>query len=256
VVSLGEKGLATFFRRFAGDDDDPDGPERLAHRVLRVCQDAVDLYAGSEKGPTLHVGYAVLCQEVRRELTFWGLYQREMREIEKAIRSLYREIHPSGHVESIYGVGAHGAPVFVSFIGNPHRFGSLRQWRAFVGLIPETSQSTDTEQKGLHITQAGQDILKKYAYLAAETARRYDPQIAAIYYDQMVKKGNHHTKAVCACATHLLDRILVTLQEDRPYELRDVDGRVVTPEQAQKTIAAKYTIPKEVRERLRKKQEP
>lgn len=200
----------------------------------------------------MYLDYPVLCQEVRRELHFLTLYEQQVQEIEQAIWPLYRQLHPSGHLESIYGVGVHGAPVFVSFIGDPQRFASPREWRAFVGLIPESAQSTTTDQKGLHITQAGQDILKKYAYLGADVARHYDPQIAAIYYDQMVNKGHHHIQAVCACATHLLDRILVVLQEGRPYELRDVDGRVVTPEEARAIIAQKYTVPKEVRARLRK----
>jgi len=36
----------------------------------------------------------------------------------------------------------------------------------------------------------------------------------------MVDKGKHHSQAVCACGTHLLDRIRVVVTEDRPYELR------------------------------------
>ena len=47
----------------------------------------------------------------------------------------------------------------------------------------------------------------------------------------------------------MLDRILVVLQEDRPYELRDVDGTPVTVEQAQRIIAEKYTVPDDVRKR-------
>ncbi|MFQ6102279.1 MAG: hypothetical protein ACE5OS_13750 [Anaerolineae bacterium] len=64
-----------------------------------------------------------------------------------------------------------------------------------------------------------------------------------------MNKGNHHTQAVCACATHLLDRIRVILSEDRPYELRDVDGTPVTPEGARAIIAERYTVPEEVRQR-------
>jgi hypothetical protein len=40
----------------------------------------------------------------------------------------------------------------------------------------------------------------------------------------MMYRGKHHSQAICACATHLLDRVYVILKEDRPYELRDVDG--------------------------------
>jgi hypothetical protein len=92
-------------------------------------------------------------------------------------------------------------------------------------------------------------MVKKYAYLNADVARRHDPQIAAIYYDQMVNKGKHHNQAVCACATRLLDRVQAVLREDRPYDLRDVNGRPVTPEEARAIIAEHYKVPEEVRKR-------
>ena len=116
-------------------------------------------------------------------------------------------------------------------------------------MIPSSKQSGDSEAHGLRITQAGPDLVKKFAYLDADTARKYDPQIAALYYDQMVHHGKHHCQAMCACATHLLDRIWVVLREERPYELRDVDGRPVTGEEAQRIIAERYTVPAEVRQR-------
>jgi len=65
----------------------------------------------------------------------------------------------------------------------------------------------------------------------------------------MVHKGKHHTQAVCACATHLLERVRVILTEDRAYELQDVDGTPVTREQARAVIVERYTVPKEVRQR-------
>ena len=72
-------------------------------------------------------------------------------------------------------------------------------------------------------------------------------------FNQMVHKGNHHHQAVCACATHLLDRVYVVLKQDRPYELRDVDHRSLTPEQARATIAQHYTVPSEVRQRSQRR---
>ena len=97
-------------------------------------------------------------------------------------------------------------------------------------MVPDSAQSANSEAKGLHITQAGPDLIKKFAYLDAEIARRWDPQIAAIYYDQMGNFGKHHKQAICACATHLLDRVLVVLREDKAYELRDVNGTPITRE--------------------------
>jgi hypothetical protein len=166
---------------------------------------------------------------------------------------LYHQLHPSGNLETIYGIGEESAAVFLSFFGDPRRFPNGRQMRGWSGMVPNSKQSSESESKGLHISQAGPDLIKKFAFLDAEVARRYDPQLAAIYYDQMVNKGKHHTQAVCAVATHLLDRVLVVITEDRPYELRDVDGTQVSPERAREIIAEKYTVPEEVRKRNNRK---
>jgi hypothetical protein len=120
-------------------------------------------------------------------------------------------------------------------------------------MVPNSRQSAESESKGLRITQAGPNLVRKFAFLGADVARKRDPQLAAVYYDQMVKRGKHHKQAVCACATHLLDRVLATLRDDEPYELRNVDGMPATPEQAQATIAQSYTVPPEVRKRNSKR---
>lgn len=167
----------------------------------------------------------------------------------KTVRPLYRQLHPSRNLETLKGVGQDGAAVYMSFIGDPQRFADHSHFRGWAGMIPDSQQSGTREAKGLHISQAGPDLIKKFAYLDAETARQWDPQIAAIYYDQMVEHGKHHNQAVCACATHLLDRIWTILKEDRPYELRNVDGTPVTVERARAIIAERYTVPKAVRQR-------
>jgi len=61
--------------------------------------------------------------------------------------------------------------------------------------------------------------------------------------------GKHHLQAVCACATHLLDRVYVVLRENRPYELRDVDGTPVDKHEARRICLEQYRVPDEVRRR-------
>jgi hypothetical protein len=65
----------------------------------------------------------------------------------------------------------------------------------------------------------------------------------------MVNKGQHHNQAICACATHLLDRVRAVLRDDRPYQLRDVDGTPLTRHQARAMVLNRYQVPKEVRQR-------
>ncbi len=172
---------------------------------------------------------------------------------QQTIRPLYTHIHPSRRLETIKGIGQDSAAVYASFIGEAQRFDSVRMFRGWSGMVPNSAQSADSEASGLHITQAGPDLIKKFAYLNAEIARRWDPQIAAIYYDQMMHKGKHHKQAVCACATHLLDRVLAVLREDKAYELRDVDGTPVTGAQARAIVAERYSVPVEVRKQTTKR---
>ena len=122
-----------------------------------------------------------------------------------------------------------------------------RTFRSFHGLIPGANQSSEGESKGVKITSAGPAMLKKYLFLASGVARQWDVDLVRIYYDQMVHKGKHHNQAVCACATHLGDRILVILKEDRPYERRDEAGNPITASEARAIIEARYTVPEEVR---------
>jgi transposase len=168
---------------------------------------------------------------------------------QETLRPLYRQLYPQRHLESIRGIGQDSAAVYVAFIGDVQRFPSLRQFRSWSGLIPASSQTGYSQSAGLHITQAGPNLIKRTAYINADVARQWDPQIAAIYHKQMMVYGKHHTQAVCACATHLLDRVYVVLKQDRPYELRDIDGTPVTRHQARQLCKENYHVPDEVRRR-------
>jgi hypothetical protein len=244
VIEAGSQRLSLVFAAVVGPKDDLSWVKGLVELAI----DVLKLY-GLEA-----LDYARLQEEIRRDQELLAKLEQQQAELQKdTVQPLYRQLHPSGHLQTLYGVGKKGAPVFASFIGQADRFVDNRHFRGWHGLVPDSRQSGESESKGLRISQAGPDLIKKFGFMGANTARRFDPQIAAIYYDQMVKKGKHHTQAVCACATHLLDRILVILREDRPYELRDIDGTPITPEQAKAIIAERYQVPEEVRQRNSKR---
>lgn len=200
-----------------------------------------------------YLDYELLQAEAVREqayLTFVDEMHHSL--LLKTVRPLYRQLHPSRNLETIPGVGQDGAAIYISFIGNPKRFSSLRQLRGWSGMVPNSKQSADSQAMGLKITQAGPSLIKKFAFLDAESARQWDPQIAAIYYAQMVQQGKHHVQAICTCSAHLLDRVGVVLRDDRPYQLRDVEGTPLTPARARQIIAQRYTVPEDIRKRRRK----
>jgi len=218
--------------------------------LVKLAQAVMTLYG--PEGEALD--YAFLQAEASSEEDFLEMVEQMQHEVKyKVVFPLYRQLHPSRNLESLEGVGEVGAAVYVSFISNPRRFSSLRKLRGWSGMVPNSRQSANSQSNGLKITQAGPRLIKKFAFLDAEVARLRDPQIAAIYYDQMMNKGKHHNQAICTCAAHLLDRILLVLRKDQPFELRDVDGSVVSKAQALEIIAQRYTVPPEVRRRNNKK---
>ena len=241
-------GRATLSQQWQANQLDATDAAEWVPALVRLAAEVVALY-----GDGTYLDYDLLQAEVCREQAYLETLETWHHTLRiKTVRPLYRQIHPSRVLETLLGVGQDGAAVYASFIGDPERFASQRLFRGWSGMVPNSKQSSQQEAKGLHITQAGPELVKKYAYIDAETARRFDPQLAALYYDQMVHKGKHHNQAQCAVATHLLDRVLAVLRKGEPYELRDVDGSPVTTEQAQAIIAERYTVPREVRQRNNK----
>ena len=128
--------------------------------------------------------------------------------------------------------------------------------RGYSGMIPKQNDSGQSSKKGLNITKDGPPRYRRALYLAADVGRQWDPQLAKIYYDkiyydQMVRKGNCHTQAVCAVATHLPARIHLVLKEDRPYELRDLKGDPISRKDAKTLIQKQMIVSEEIRQRTR-----
>jgi transposase len=243
VVHTGAEAIQSSWQVCTLDSAD-DG--RWTRGLVQLASEVLALYG--EDSP--YLDFTQLHAEVLRDQSqLEGLEQLHYQVRMEVVRPLYRQIHPSRALETIKGVGQDGAAVFASFVGEVARFRCMREFRGWSGLVPASTQSGGSEAKGQHITQAGPDLVKKYAFLDAESARQWDPQIAAIYYTQMVQRGKHHNQAVCACATHLLDRVLTVLRTDQPYELRDVDGTAISVAEARAIVLERYQVPAEVRRR-------
>jgi transposase len=247
VVQAGANAIRQQWGTSVVDADDGDV---WVEPLVTLAQQVLTLYGTDSQ----FLDFGQLQAEVQRDQAWLTWLEQQHHALRlRSVRPLYRAVHPSRNLETLKGVGQDSAAVYASFIGDPRRFSSTRLFRGWTGMVPDSEQSAENEAKGLHLSQAGPDLIKKYAYLDAEIARRYDPQIAAIYYDQMMRKGKHHKQAVCACATHLLDRVLAVLRSDKPYEMRDSDGTAVSDQQARAIIVERYTVSQEVRRRTNKR---
>ena len=103
------------------------------------------------------------------------------------------------------------------------------------------------------MSKAGSSLLRTTFVIAADTARKQDPQLARIYYVQMVERGKNHLGALCVVAATLAERAWTVMKRQTPYVICDIDGQPVGPDEAAAIIAEHWTVPAEVRARRRNK---
>lgn len=252
VVQAGEKTLHNFLtkEKCHGKADKTE-----SHMVYLSCKDAANIYELSK--PVGTVGddfFADLQEEISRELRIMEMMEAESDTIAKRLEQLYLELHPSDNLRTIPGVGEHTAPIFLAIVGDPARFRSQSAFANYSGVVPAARQSSNSEAKGLRMTKAGPATMKWALYQAAQIGRRCDPQLASVYYREMVHYGKNHKQSMGAVMSHMGARVLSVLRKDQPYELQDAQGKPITREEARKLILSDFHVPEEIRrERRRRK---
>jgi transposase len=182
--------------------------------------------------------------------------EAESESLAHRIAELYGRLHASDNLRTIPGVGEHTAPIFLAAVGDSTRFRNQSAFANWEGVVPGARQSSNVEAKGLRMTKAGPSIMRMALYQAGEIARRCDPQLASVYYREMVHHGKNHRQSMGAVMSHLGARVLSVLKENKPYELRDAQGKLITRKEAAELIRTQYKVPEATRqERRRSKRE-
>ncbi len=106
-------------------------------------------------------------------------------------------------LQTIPGVGPYIAASLIGEIQDIRRFGTAKQLIAYVGLDPKIRQSGHSLNSAGHLTKRGSPHLRHSMFIAANIARRFDPNFQA-YYDKKRAEGKMYTVATCALARKLL----------------------------------------------------
>jgi transposase len=217
-----------------------------ATQWLAAAQAAVDLY-----GDHPAIAWQDLAAEVATEVRLLRATQAELDRHATKREACYRWVDPGALARSLPGLAEIGAPALVATMGPASRFATAAKFRCFTGLAPKASETGQTDRKGQPISKAGNRLLRTTLVRAADHARRQDPQLARIYWTQMVQRGKDHLGALCVVAAHLGERAWVVMDRGMPYVVCDTDGTPVTLEQAKAIIAEHWTVPEQVRRRRR-----
>ncbi len=244
LVKLGLKRLTVLIAKVSHNHQ---GAER-ARQWLDAAEAAIALYAGH-----LAVAFTDLAAEVATEVRLLRAVQAELAGHAIERETCYRWVDPTGLARSLPGLAEVGGPALVAAMGDPTRFARGKQFRSFTGLVPKASETGDTDRKGQAMSKAGSSLLRTTMVRAADTARKQDPQLARIYYLQMVERGKDHLGALCVVAANLAERAWAVMHRGMPYVICDTDGRPVEPDQAKEIIAKHWTVAPDVRARRRSK---
>lgn len=244
LVTAGVKRLTAIIAKASNNHQ---GAARAAEWVA-AAEASIELYASHPA-----IAFADLAAEVATEVRLLRAVQAELAGHATERESCYRWVDPTAVARSLPGLADVGGPALVAAMGDPARFARGKQFRAFTGLTPKASETGDTDRKGQAMSKAGSSLLRTTMIRAADHARRLDPQLARIYYLQMVERGKDHLGAVCVVASHLAERAWTVMNRQMPYVICDTDGRAVSPAEAKSIIAERWTVPPDVRARRRSK---
>jgi transposase len=213
-----------------------------AEQWLAAAEAAVALYADHPA-----VAFVDLAAEVASEVRLIRAIEAELAVHAVQRETAYRWADPGQLARTLPGLAEVGGPTLAAVIGEASRFPSGAHFKSYLGLAPRASETGDTDRKGQPMSKAGSRLLRSTLVRAADHARKQDPQMARIYYVQMVERGAGHLKALCVVAARLAERAWAVMHRRMPYVICDTTGEPVTPEQAKKIIAEQWIVPAEVR---------
>lgn len=232
VVRLGASRLASFLQRYSRGQWRAD----KAAELITAAKQTLQLW-----GPN-GMDFAALAADIAVEAEQAQLLTGQLADLDRRIAALYQQADPAGIIASAPGVGPVTAAVVAGRLGDPHRFTSLAAVRCYSGLVPKVNQSGTSEHPG-GLTKAGDPLLRQKLWLAADQARKQDPQLAA-KYNRLIAADRHHHSALCHIATVLLTRIASCWRRGEPYQIRDLDGTPLTADDGKRIVAEQHPLPK------------
>lgn len=219
--------------------------------VWAACETTCELYAALRAGARLPFEYASLQLLVCQALEQIEFLEGQIAELDALIAARYETLDPDRLLErEVPGVGAVIAAAVEAFAGDVTRFSSVKRYAAFYGLVPRTNQTGGADGKPRQrLTKGGHNLLKQYMFLAAESARRADPELAAVY-ERAIVRGKHHYSAVIIVAHKLVRRIYALLRQRAEaraggtatprYRLQRPDGTALTTAEARTWVAEQF----------------
>jgi transposase len=218
-------------------------PEKLIEPLLEHARTAI----ASLEGDTV----AELVRDQVSQLR--DVRARQLR-LEKTLVDAYRQLD-ANHLDSIPGIGEVTAAILTAYIRDIDRFETPNQLVAYFGAMPiEASSGVDRDgkpraAKRYVMSRRGNDLVRRYLWMAALSAVRHNPAVRALYARVVAKHPDHKAIAIGHAMRKLLHLAFAIWKTKKPFDkthypwdtpahvagldARDEEKTATTPEQEQ-----------------------
>jgi transposase len=162
-----------------------------------------------------------LVREQVRQLRDVGARQKRL---ENLLVSAYHALPQANRLDSIPGVGAVTAAVLTAFILSIERFETPNKLVAYFGVLPhEAASGVDRDGQARSprrwvMSRRGNDLVRRYLWMAALSAIRFNPAVRALYARVAAKHPEHKAIAVGHAMRKLLHLVFAIWKSGRPFQ--------------------------------------
>lgn len=186
-----------------------------ASRGRLGAEKAAEVRAAARRSVGIRLGEDAAAFEIREYVDLIAYLSKKQGRADAQIEELLMRIEPM--VLTIPGISVALGAQIVAEIGDVGRFRNGASVVKYAGLNSGVSQSGQFEGKGLPISKTGSPYLRRAMWLAAESARKYDPGLRA-FYDKKRAEGKGHRVAVTAVARKLCHIVYAVMRDRVAYD--------------------------------------
>lgn len=144
--------------------------------------------------------------------------------LENTLVSAYRQLPQANHLDTIPGIGTVTAAVLTACILDIERFDRPGQLVAYFGTLPiEASSGVDRDgrprgPKRYVMSRRGNDLVRRYLWMAALSAVRFNPAVRALYARVVAKHPQHKAIAIGHAMRKLLHLVFAIWKSGRSFD--------------------------------------
>ncbi len=177
--------------------------------------------------------------------------------LENLLIHAYRALPCPNHLDTIPGFGEVTAAILTAYVLDVNRFENPNKLVAYFGVMPiEVSSGVDRDgqargSRRYVMSKRGNDLVRRYLWMAAMSAARFNPAVRAVYRRVVAKHPAHKAIAVGHAMRKLLHLTFALLKSGKPFDPKHypwegpADGSGKAPETASEKSSEQAKTPKE-----------